>query len=330
MNKAVAASATAALILGMMAASASSAQAGSNNWGDNGFGACTSLGNSTFSDQSFGACVQSLSGWVSVKPWTIYNATPTCEDTLDGPYPVSSLDPDFADTDTPQWVFSGQAWYNGAGMDQSVAAALGGAGAAWQGNGIDSDMAEDIDAFYGNWDGNLAVTPSWGTGITAFGNPDLFETHTAQYALACLEAQSVGVQPYGTYASSLSVAALGQPTLRVSHNPRPAERKHTVKVSKASDDHVMQWRRITLVPKDKRKVTVKCPAGYERLGHIQLTPEHAPKNMKAPTKKKIKKNKVKLTSRAHKGKKAVFTVKTKKLSMTTMVNAHLRCSAVKN
>lgn len=70
---------------------AATAQSGSNNWGDNGFGACTSLGNSTYSDQSFGACVQSLSGWVSVKPWTIYNATPTCEDTLDGPYPVSSL-----------------------------------------------------------------------------------------------------------------------------------------------------------------------------------------------------------------------------------------------
>jgi hypothetical protein len=56
---------------------AATAQGGSNNWGNNGFGACTSLGNSTYSDQSFGACVQSLSGWVSVKPWTIYNATPT-------------------------------------------------------------------------------------------------------------------------------------------------------------------------------------------------------------------------------------------------------------
>ena len=331
MNKLFAASATAALALGMMAATASSAQAGSNNWGDNGFGACTSLGNSTFSDQSFGACVQSLSGWVSVEPWTIYNATPTCEDTLDGPYPVSSLYPTWANTDEPQWVFSGQAWYNGASMDQSVSAAPGGGtGAAWQGSGIDSDIAEDIDAFYGDWDGNLAVNPSWGTGITAFGNPDLFETYSAQYALACLEAQSVGIQPYSTYASSLSVAALGQPKLRVSHNPRPAERKHTVKVSEAPGDHVMQWRRITLVPKDKRKVTVKCPSGYERIGQIQLTPEHAPKNMKAPTKKKLKKNKVKLTSRAHKAKKAVFTVKTKKLSMTTMVNAHLRCGAVKD
>ncbi len=39
---------------------------------------------------------------------------------------------------------------------------------------------------------------------------------------------------------------------------------------------------------------------------------------------------VKQKNRAHKAKKAVFTVKTKKLSMTTMVNAHLRCGAVKD
>ena len=102
---------------------------GSNNWGDNGFGACTSLGDSTLSDQSFGACVQALSGWVSVKPWTIYNATPTCEDTLDGPYPVSQLQPTWANADEPQRFF-GQAWYDGASMNQSVPS-FGGVGTVW-------------------------------------------------------------------------------------------------------------------------------------------------------------------------------------------------------
>jgi hypothetical protein len=68
---------------------------------------------------------------------------------------VSTLNPSWANTDEPQRVFSGQAWYYGASMNESVAAALGG-GIAWQGDNIDSELAEDIDAFYGNWDGDIA------------------------------------------------------------------------------------------------------------------------------------------------------------------------------
>lgn len=327
MKRLLACGASAALAVASMGIATGSAQAGSNNWGDNGFGACTSLGNSTYADQSFGACVQSLSGWVSVKPWTIFNATPTCEDTLDGPYPVSSLDPDFGDSDIPQWVFSGQAWYNGASMNQTVSAAPGGGtGAAWQGSGIDSDLAENIGAFFGNWNGSSAETPSWGTGITAFGNPDLFDTKTAQYALACLEAQSVGVQPYGMYSRSVSASASLTPTLRHTHNPSPAERKRIIPRSSDSDSHVLVWRRITVEPFDTRKVTLRCPSGYVRSGLLQLTHEHAPADMKAPTRSQLKKNQVTAKSQIHQPKQARFKVKSKKLNMTTMVHAHLPCS----
>ena len=315
-----------ALAVASMGAATGSAQAGSENWGSNGFGACTSLNTSEFADQSFGACVQSLSGWVTVKPWTIFNATPTCEDTLDGPYPLSSLYPSWANTDEPQWVFSGQAWYNGATMNESVRVDFPGAGIAWQGDDIDSDVAEDIDAFYGNWDGNLAGSVEWGTGIMAFGNPDLFSTKTAQYALACLKAQSVGVQPYGTYSGSVSAPEQGSPALRYTHNPSPAERKRVIPRSGDSDTHVLAWHRITVKPYDTRKVTLRCPSGYERSGLLQLTHEHAPADMKAPSASEIKKNQVTVKSQKHQPKQARFTIKSKKLTMTTMVHAHLPCS----
>ena len=311
---------------------------GSNNWGDNGFGACTSLGNSTFSDQSFGACVQSLSGWVSVKPWTIYNATPTCEDTLDGPYPVSSLYPTWANSDTPQWAFSGQAWYNGASMNESVSAAPGGGtGTAWQGSGIDSDLAEDIDTFFGNWNGDLTETPSWGTGITAFGNPDLFDTYTAQYALACLEAQSIGVQPYGRYASSYPSVAepltrqpeakdpvtgkLKSSEITYTYNPNPAERNHVIE--HADGKHIKLHRRITLQEGEKRKVVMEYPKGFERgPNRITFAAEYVTPDMSAPTQEHFELTKIHQKAR-YKKNKAIFTVKSRKLALTTMLNAQL-------
>ena len=322
--------ASAALAVASMGLATGSAQAGSENWGSNGFGACTSLADivypDTFSEPS-GNCVQSLSGWVSVKPWTIFNATPTCEDTLDGPYPVSSLYPSLTawDPDEPEWVFSGQAWYNGASMNESVTTVAGN-GVAWQGSGIDSDAADLPTAFYGNWDGNLAGSIGWGTGIMAFGNPDLFDTKTAQYALACLGAESMGVEPYGTYSGSTSAAAHGSPALRYTHNPSPAERKRVIPRSGDSDTHVLAWHRITVKPSDTRKVTLRCPSGYERSGLLQLTHEHAPADMKAPSASEIKKNQVTVKSQKHQPKQARFTIKSKKLTMTTMVHAHLPCS----
>jgi hypothetical protein len=319
--------ASAALAVASMGAATGSAQAGSENWGSNGFGACTSLGNSTFSDQSSGACVQSLSGWVNVKPWTIFYATPTCEDTLDGPYPVSTLYPGLADADYPIYVFSGQAWYAGAEMNEWVDdTAYGEIGIAWQGSGIDSDLAKDHEVFFGKWDGDAAQSVNWGTGMMAFGNPDLFSSKTAQYALACLEAQVFGVEPYGTYSRSTSAAAFGSPVLRYSHNPSPAERKGVIPRSGDSDTHVLVWHRITVKPYDTRKVTLRCASGYERSGLLQLTDEHAPADMKAPSASEIKKNQVKVKSQKHQPKQARFTIKSKKLSMTTMVHAHLPCS----
>lgn len=317
--------ASVALAVASMGAATGSAQANSENWGNNGFGACTSLGNSTFSDQSSGACVQSLSGWVTVKPWAIFNATPTCEDTLNGPYPVSTLYPSWANTGEPQWVFSGQAWYWGGSMDQSVAAPSD-TGIAWQGDEIGKEEAGNSNVFFGNWDGNLAVTPSWGTGSMAFGNTDLFSSQIAQYALACLEAQSVGVQPYGTLSGSVSAPEQGSPTLRYTHNPSPAERKRVIPRSGDSDAHVLAWHRITVKPYDTRKVTLRCPSGYERSGLLQLTPEYAPADMKAPSASEIKKNRVTVKSQKHQPKQARFTIKSKKLSMTKMVHAHLPCS----
>ena len=51
---------------------------GSYQWGDNGFGACDPGLGAGFSDGVTGpgsGCAQALSGWVDVKPWTIYEAT---------------------------------------------------------------------------------------------------------------------------------------------------------------------------------------------------------------------------------------------------------------
>jgi len=106
----------------------------SYNWGDNGYGACqNSYGESQWTVT--GNCIQSLSGWVTVKGWTVYNATATCEDILTGPYPTAS---NFGGG----YAYSGQAflaldttgtWPSNGATVSSNANGAGSHGIAWQG-----------------------------------------------------------------------------------------------------------------------------------------------------------------------------------------------------
>lgn len=323
-------------VMGLGAAGA--AQAGSYNWGDNGYGACQN--NDGVSDWTVtNNCLQSLSGWVTVKPWTIYNATATCEDILTGPYPTAS---NFGGG----FAYSGQAflaldttgsWPSNGATVSSNANGAGSHGIAWQGGSdIGSDVAEVKTIQLGNWDLDVANAPTtWGTAVMAFGNSDLFASQSAQYAMACLAADdAIGQNDYysggGVYTPnertpSGTVAMAREHTDTVRHNPRPAERNHVVRHADAAAPTVTRWRRITLQRNVQRTVRMACPGGYRRSGQVEVTPEHAPRNMKPPTTAQVRNTTFSLLRRSHDRTGATVRVKASRLPVTTMLNMHLTC-----
>jgi len=331
------ASLAAVAVVGLGAAGA--AQAGSYNWGDNGYGACQNNGG--VSDWTVtNNCLQSLSGWVTVKPWTIYNATATCEDILTGPYPTAS---NFAGG----FAYSGQAflaldttgsWPSNGATVSSSADNAGSYGIAWQGGSdIGSDVAEVKTIQLGNWDLDVANAPTtWGTAVMAFGNSDLFESQTAQYAMACLAADdAIGMNDYysggGVYTpnertpSGVVAMARENAAPQVRHNARPAERNHIIRHAEAQRATVTRWRRITLQPNVQRTIRMACPGGYQRSGNVEITPEYAPGNMKAPTAAQLRNTTFSVLRRSHDRRGATVRAKAARLPVTTMLNAHLTC-----
>ena len=306
---------------------------GSYQWGDNGYGACNQGMGSAFDSYTGpdSGCTQALSGWVDVKPWTIYEATCSCEDAYDGPYPMSALY-NYID---PTYVISGQAWtakyqndsslqYNSSDLGTTVKPKSYNAGVAWQGSDIDSDLATDLTLNFGNWEEN---TTQYGTAHMAFGNPDLFSSKSAQYAMACFTAdwwegasermpsplarQSQSTDPVTGYMKSSELI----------YNPNPGERNHVIE--HGDGKHIRLHRRITLQEGEKRKVVMEYPKGFERgPNRITFAAEYVTPDMSAPTQEHFDLTKIHQKAR-YKKNKAIFTVQPRKLALTTMLNAQL-------
>ena len=68
-----------------------------------------------------------------------------------------------------------------------------------------------------------------------------------------------------------------------------------------------------------------CPGGYQRASQVDLTPEYAPRTMKAPTAAQIKRTRIPVLARSHDRSGATVRVKATRLPVTTMLNAHLTC-----
>ena len=315
---------------------------GSYNWGDNGWGACDpGMGVSGLSEDGLTGpgtgCAQALSGWVSVKPWTIYEATCTCEDLIDGPYPMSSL---YGSSD-PSYIISGQALrYKTIGQgdstlnydpsDLGTTVKPGGAGysygVAWQGSDIDSDAASEQTLDFGDWSGGKAT--QYGTAHMAFGNPEFWSSKSAQYAMACFTA-NYWVNPSLTRVpsplarqSQLTDPVTGyRQSSELTYNPNPAERNHVIE--HADGKHIKLHRRITLQEGEKRKVVMDYPKGFERgPNRITFAAEYVTPDMSAPTQEHFDLTKIHQKAR-YKKNKAIFTVKSRKLALTTMLNAQL-------
>lgn len=323
----------------------------SYNWGDNGYGACQNDYGLSWTETN--NCVQALSGWVTVKGWTIYNASATCEDSISGPYPTQGSGSPFVPY-LQGYVYSGQAFLNWSYQNSTWPTngtttsnfPYDGGGVAWQGSSgaITGDVPETVTLQLGDWDTNLSVEPTvWGTAHLAFGDSSIY-SHTAQYAMACIGPNiATGQNAYasgGFWSPSGSIAqgsvakrtrGSGTATARtnaapsVRHNPRPAERNILRRHAGTSRPTVTRWRRITLRRNVKRTLRMACPRGYHRTGQVDLTPEYAPRNMKAPTAAQIKRTRIRVLSRSHDRRGATVRVKAMRLPVTTMLNAHLTC-----
>ena len=326
---------TAAVALGV----AGGASGGSYNWGNDGYGACQNSDGLT--DWTVvNNCLQSLSGWVTVKPWTIYNATATCEDILTGPYPTAS---NFAGG----FAYSGQAfialdttgqWPSNGATVRSDTNGASSHGIAWQGGSdIGSDVAEVKTIQLGDWNLDVADAPTtWGTAVMAFGNADLFESQTAQYAMACLASNvAIGQNDYysdgGYYTANertppgAMATARGSGRSGIRHNPRPAERNLVIRHPEAARPTVTRWRRITLQTNIHRKLRMACPGGFQRSGTADLMPEYAPKSMQPPTARQLHNTRFSVLSRSHDRSGATLQVKATRLPVTTMLNVQLTC-----
>ena len=342
-------SAGAALAIGAVGLGSANA---SYNWGDNGYGACqNNYGESQWTVT--GNCIQSLSGWVTVKGWTIYNATATCEDSISGPYPTQGSGSPFVPY-LQGFVYSGQAFLNWANTNTTWPAngtttsnfPYDGGGVAWQGSSgdITGDVPETVTLQLGNWNTNLTNAPTtWGTAHMAFGDTSPY-SHTAQYAMACIGPNiAIGQNSYasGGLWSPNGVIAQGSINERpaagatamaresavpaVRHNPRPAERNMLRRHAETSRPTLTRWRRVTLRPNVQRTFRMACPGGYQRTSQVDLTPEYAPKNMQAPTAAQIKGTRIPVLARSYNGTGATVRVKGTRLPVTTMLNAHLTC-----
>lgn len=224
-----------------------------------------------------------------MKPWTIFQAHPTCEDAFNGPYPL---------VNTPEYFASGQAWAGGADINGSTSTLNGGEGIAWQGDGIDSDMDETIKIYFGSWSGYTDDMPQpWGTGNMAFGNQDLFSTKTAQYALACgvainvngtknpneLKSQLPGPSNFLLSADDIDEKHALHNNPSVAHNPNPAERMQMLWQNQADPPTITMHNRITLKEGVDRVIELQVPDGYKPVGDLLITPEHAPADMRQPS-----------------------------------------------
>ena len=336
---------------------------GSYNWGDNGFGACNpGLGSDfvspTGSYEDAPACAQALSGWVDVKPWTIYEATCSCHDLYDGPYPLISLYPNAglfkdeiypiqSDFVYPGFVVSGQAWsykyrnsstlpYNSSDLGTTIkpGASWYTNGIAWQGSDIDSDAATESTLDFGDWSGDYSQMYSQaGTAHMAFGNPDPFSSKSAQYAMACVDAGVWHGTNYGAYGARMPSPLARQTestdpvtgymkSPELTYNPNPGERNHVIE--HADGKHIRLHRRITLQEGEKRKVVMEYPKGFERgPNRITFAAEYVTPDMSAPTQEHFDLTKIHQKAR-YKKNKAIFTVQPRKLALTTMLNAQLK------
>ena len=309
---------------------------GSYQWGDNGFGACDPGLGAGFSDGVTGpgsGCAQALSGWVDVKPWTIYEATCSCEDLYDGPYPMSHL---YGETDNT-YVVSGQAWnskyindstlqYNSSDLGTTIKPSEYEAAVAWQGSDIDGDVPTYMTLNFGNWSGGKPT--QYGTAHMAFGNPEPFSSKSAQYAMACVTASWWEITPSERVPSPLArqsestdpvTGHMKSPEL--TYNPNPGERNHVIE--HGDGKHIRLHRRITLQEGEKRKVVMKYPKGFERgPNRITFAAEYVTPDMSAPTQEHFDLTKIHQKAR-YKKNKAIFTVQPRKLALTTMLNAQL-------
>jgi len=189
----------------------------------------------------------------------------------------------------------------------------------------------------GNWDLDVANAPTtWGTAVMAFGNSDLFGSQSAQYAMARLAADdAIGMNDYysggGVYTpnertpSGATAMARENAAPQARHNARPAERNHIIRHAEAERATVTRWRRITLQPNVQRTVRMACSGGYQRSGNVEITPEYAPGNMKAPTAAQLRNTTFSVLRRSHDRRGATVRVKAARLPVTTMLNAHLTC-----
>ena len=237
------------LAVAALAVGASSASANSNQWGDNGSGACnTWQGQSpSLAGAELGTyCMQSVTGWISIKGGASQQQAVSC-----------------ANNDSASglaWSVDGQPYVNNGPWYDIV---YSGGAVAWQtGNGGDADLSSEA------WSGSVtsgnsspAVYGSFGAGVTNWGGKGGW-----QAAIACVNQAGVGRRLFQGRAGA--TAASGRVRDRTIDSVDKARGKAFLAREYAVKKNVT------------RTDTRSCPAGMVRKGKLSYTVQEFPANNK--------------------------------------------------
>jgi hypothetical protein len=237
------------LAVAALAVGASSASANSNQWGDNGSGACNTWQEDqqpSLAGAEIGTyCMQSVTGWISINGGASQQQAISCANTDSASGLAYSVD-------GQPYVNAGP-WYELA--DGSTAQEV-----AWQtGNGGDADLSGE--AWFGSFtrgSDSSAVYGSGGAGVTNWGGKGGW-----QAAIACLN--QAGVASQGRAGAT---AASGR------------VRDRTIDSVDKAGGKAFLAREYAVKKNVTRTDTRTCPAGMVRKGKLSYTVQEFPANNK--------------------------------------------------